>query len=101
MPLAALAAGEVDVGPDAGVDVGLVDDGDGFPILERVRPATPDALDAFGGAFGARPFSRIVVARARSFSPSIADPEFDNLFVVVVPDRGKARLVRLRYGSQP
>ena len=27
----------------------------------------------------------------------IKDPEFDNLFVVVVPEKGKARLVRLRY----
>jgi len=32
---------------------------------------------------------------------TIASAEFDNLFVVVVPDRGKARLVRLRYGFQP
>ncbi|HKO56692.1 MAG TPA: histidine phosphatase family protein [Thermoanaerobaculia bacterium] len=30
-------------------------------------------------------------------APSIGDNDFDNLFVVVVPEKGKARLIRLHY----
>ena len=32
-------------------------------------------------------------------APAIADAEYDNLFVVTVPDAGPARLVRARYGA--
>lgn len=47
--------------------------GVGFPVVERVQPSTPDALAESSGALRARPFSRLVVARARSFSPCIVE----------------------------
>lgn len=32
--------------------------------------------------------------------PAIADPEYDNLFIVTVPDSGTARVVRAKYGAR-
>ena len=32
-------------------------------------------------------------------APSISDPEYDNFFVVTVPEAGPARVIRARYGA--
>ena len=32
-------------------------------------------------------------------APSISDPEYDNFFVVTVPETGPARVIRARYGA--
>jgi broad specificity phosphatase PhoE len=39
----------------------------------------------------------LLAALGVSAPPSIGDADFDNLFVVVVPDRGAARMIRLHY----
>lgn len=40
---------------------------------------------------------QLLTALGIATAPNIESKEFDNLFVVVVPEKGKARLVRLRY----
>ena len=39
----------------------------------------------------------LVAALGGAEVPAIADPEYDNLYIVVIPDAGAARVVRLRY----
>jgi hypothetical protein len=65
--------------------------GDGFPAFQRFQLATPQALAELGAAHGARPFARVVVGRAKSYSPSLDDPHgegADRLPRPVALDRG-------------